>query len=74
MNRTDQRFLTLTEGGAQGLSNHPSRWLRAWERGRDTVDNILQVQLQGAHQRNATMVSKGNKIRKRETEFPKLPF
>lgn len=66
MNRTHQ-FLTITDGRAQGLSNHTSRWLGAWGRGRDTEDNLLQVQLEGAHQRYTTVVSKGNNIRRRET-------
>lgn len=74
MNSTDQRFLTVTEGGAQGLNSHPSRCLGAWGRSRDTVGNFLHVQLEGAHQRNDIMVSKGDKIRKRETESLRLLF
>ena len=74
MNRTDQRFLTVTDGGAQGLNSHPSRCLGAWGRSRDTVDNFLHVKLERAHQRNDIMVSKGDKIRKREMEPLRLLF
>ena len=72
MDRTDQRFLTVTDGGAHGLNSLPSRCLGAWGRSRDTVDNFLHVQPEGAHQRNAIMVSKGDKIRERETESLRL--